>query len=111
MQMGHGRAPIQRAIDRNIGISLSIDVETNQPTDMFTQMRACFALQRLFITEQPPFPDVSRRGELLTVHQVLEFATIGGAVANGLGDKIGTLTPGKEADIILLRTKHINVGP
>jgi 5-methylthioadenosine/S-adenosylhomocysteine deaminase len=111
MQMGHGRPPIQRAIDRKIGISLSIDVETNQPTDMFTQMRACFALQRLFIAEQPPFPDVSRRGELLTVRRVLEFATIGGAVANGLGDKIGTLTPGKEADIVLLRTKHINVGP
>ena len=39
MQMGHGMPPIQKALDRGIPISLSVDVETNQPTDMFTQMR------------------------------------------------------------------------
>jgi cytosine/adenosine deaminase-related metal-dependent hydrolase len=41
----------------------------------------------------------------------MEFATIQGAKANGLERAIGTLTPGKEADIIMLRTDRINVLP
>ena len=41
----------------------------------------------------------------------MEFATIEGAKANGLERKVGTLTPGKEADIIMLRTDRINVLP
>jgi 5-methylthioadenosine/S-adenosylhomocysteine deaminase len=48
---------------------------------------------------------------LLTVREVIEFATIEGAKDNGLDRKIGTLTPGKEADIIMLRMDAINVMP
>ncbi|HEY9214430.1 MAG TPA: amidohydrolase family protein [Ancylobacter sp.] len=48
---------------------------------------------------------------LLTSRQVLEFATIEGARADGLESKIGSLEPGKQADIILLRTARINVMP
>ncbi len=48
---------------------------------------------------------------LLTARDVLEFATIEGARANGLTGKVGTLTPGKEADVILLRTDQINIVP
>ena len=41
----------------------------------------------------------------------MEFATIEGARATGLERKVGTLTPGKEADVIMLRTDRINVLP
>ena len=110
MMMGHGTPPTQRFLDRGLRPSLSVDVETNVPGDFFTQMRSAISLQRVFIYEQQlqgkeDLPDV------LTAREVLEFATIEGARANGLADKVGTLTPGKEADIIMLRTDRINIFP
>jgi adenine deaminase len=48
---------------------------------------------------------------LLTTREVIEFATIEGAKDNRLEEKVGTLTPGKEADIIMLRMDQINVMP
>ena len=48
---------------------------------------------------------------LLTAKDVVEFATIEGAKDNRIDRKVGTLTPGKEADIIMLRTDQINVMP
>jgi 5-methylthioadenosine/S-adenosylhomocysteine deaminase len=110
MLMGHGNPPVQKAIDTGIRPSLSVDVETSVPNDFFQQMRTVFSLQknevwarRLAGDKNPP--------KFLTVREVLEFGTIEGARANGLERKIGTLTPGKEADIILLRTDLINVMP
>ncbi len=108
--MGHGNPPVQKAIDTGIRPSLSVDVETSVPNDFFTQMRTVFSLQknevwarRLAGDKNPP--------KFLTVREVLEFATIEGARANGLDKKIGSLTPGKEADVIMLRTDALNVMP
>ena len=111
MQMGHGTPPIQQCLKFGVPVSLSVDVETNQPTDMFTQMHACFALQRELENHGHLFPDESHEAKLLTVEDVLEIATIGGANANGLGAKVGTLEKGKEADILLLNARAINVAP
>jgi cytosine/adenosine deaminase-related metal-dependent hydrolase len=110
MMMGHGMVPTQKFLDRGIRPSLSVDVETNVPGDMFTQMRTILSLQRAFLFNRalageenlPPF---------LTARDALEFATIEGARANGLADKTGTLTPGKAADVIMLNTRRINVMP
>lgn len=112
MQMGHGMPPIQKCLDMGIRPSLSVDVETNQPADMFTQMRACFALQRALVNEKHLFggPEPDRK-RLLNVRDVLEFATLEGARANGLAHRIGSLTPGKQADIVMLRANSPNVLP
>jgi imidazolonepropionase-like amidohydrolase len=110
MEMGHGVPPIQPALDHGIRPSLSVDVETQMPSDFFTQMRTIFTLQRMQALAR------QRAGEanvprLLTVREAIEFATMAGAKANRLDSRIGTLTPGKDADIILLRMDAINVLP
>jgi len=110
MMMGHGMPPIQRFLDRGLRPSLSIDVETNVPNDMFTQMRSVNALQKGLIFEKKL---VGKGGlpAFLTSRDVIEFATVEGARANGLLNKTGTLTPGKEADLIMLRTDTPNILP
>jgi cytosine/adenosine deaminase-related metal-dependent hydrolase len=110
MQMGLGVPPIQQALDHGIRPSLSVDVETEIPGDFFTQMRAAFTLQRMQLTARQQANEKSDR-LLVTVRDVIEFATIEGARDNRLDGRIGTLTPGKEADIILLRKDAINVMP
>jgi len=110
MEMGHGIPPIQEALNHGIRPSISTDVETQMPADLFTQMRSVFTLQRMLALQK------QRAGErnppqLLTVREVLNFATIEGAKDNALDRKVGTLTPGKEADIVLLRMDQINIMP
>ena len=110
MEMGHGVPAIQQSLDHGIRPSLSVDVETEMSGDFFSQMRSVFTLQRMQRLAR------ERAGEknlpaLLTARDVVEFATIEGAKDNQLERKIGTLTPGKEADIIMLRTDQINVMP
>lgn len=103
MMMGHGMPPVQKFLDRGLAPSLSVDVETNVPSDMFNQMRSVLGLQRSVAAVNGHDP--------VSMRDVLEWATIEGARANGLEDKVGTLTPGKQADIILLRTDRMNVTP
>jgi 5-methylthioadenosine/S-adenosylhomocysteine deaminase len=103
MMMGHGMPPIQKFLDRGLRPSLSVDVETNVPGDMFNQMRSVLTLQRSSAAAEGKTP--------LTAKEILACATIEGARAVGLDSKVGTLTPGKQADLIMLRTDRINVTP
>jgi len=110
MAMAHGMPSIQDALDHGLRPSLSSDHAATVGQDMFGMMRTAFELQRLFILQR------RRNGEtntppLVTPRQVLEFATINGARCADLDGKIGSLTPGKEADIVLLSTDRINVWP
>jgi 5-methylthioadenosine/S-adenosylhomocysteine deaminase len=110
MQMRHGMPPIQEALDHGITPSLSVDVETNMAADLFTVMRATFLLQRALLNERV-IAGEQNLPALVTSRQVLEMATIQGARDSHLDQKIGTLTPGKDADVIMLRTDTINVMP
>jgi 5-methylthioadenosine/S-adenosylhomocysteine deaminase len=106
--MGHGRPPTGRLLERGVRPSLSVDVVSSVPGEMFTQMRTALVYERILaFTNTPDEPFAPT----LTHRDVLEFATIQGARACGLDDKVGSLAPGKQADLVLIRTDQINVAP
>jgi cytosine/adenosine deaminase-related metal-dependent hydrolase len=114
MNMRHGTPPILKTLQMGIPPSLSVDVEVTLTADMFTQMRSAMNLQRMFMNAKAlgePYAAGFPSQELLTSRDVLRFATIEGARGLFLDRKIGSLTPGKEADIIILDAEAINVHP
>jgi 5-methylthioadenosine/S-adenosylhomocysteine deaminase len=122
MNMRHGMPPILKMQSLGMEPSLSVDVECTLTADFFTQMRSCMNMQRMvvnqMILEQGDFYPPNQwptpapgTPPLLTTRDVLRFGTINGAKALGLDGKTGSLTPGKEADIIILDATRINVAP
>jgi cytosine/adenosine deaminase-related metal-dependent hydrolase len=111
VQMGHGWPPFLRARGLGLRPSLSIDVVTTVPGDMFTQMRAAFGADRARVHEAAFGPDEQVPKDVLTARQLLEAATIDGAHVAGLEDRTGSLTPGKQADIVVIDANAINMAP
>jgi cytosine/adenosine deaminase-related metal-dependent hydrolase len=124
MNMRHGIPPIIKLQKLGMEPSLSSDVEVTMTADFFTQMRVCMNMQRMVVNQMileqgtfsPPFPDqwptpTADKPQLLNVRDVLRFATLNGAKHLRLDGKTGSLTPGKEADIIILDATAINVAP
>jgi 5-methylthioadenosine/S-adenosylhomocysteine deaminase len=110
MTMGHGTPAIQEALDNGVRPSLSSDHAVTISSDFFTLMRSTLVSQRYFVLQR------GRNGEqnlppLLTCREVLEFVTFEGARCANLDGKIGTLAPGKEADIVMLRADRLDVWP
>jgi 5-methylthioadenosine/S-adenosylhomocysteine deaminase len=110
MSMRHGTPPLLKALEHGLQPSLSSDVECTMTADFFTQMRAAFTLQRSLVNEAA-LNGAKGLPELLTSRDVLRFATVEGATSLRLDHKIGTITPGKEADILILDASAINVAP
>ena len=114
MNMRHGEPPILKMQQLGLEPSLSSDVETNLTADFFTQMRSAMTMQRMVANQAvlnqglPPNPlnpwpsYPADLPPLLNVRDVLRYATINGAKHLRLDGKTGSLTPGKEADIIIL---------
>ena len=122
MNMRHGIPPIHKMQELGMEPSLSSDVEVTMTADFFTQMRSAMTMQRMvvnqMILEQGTFEFPNQwptpapgTPPLLTVRDVLRFATINGAKHLRLDGKTGSLKPGKEADIIILDGTAPNVAP
>lgn len=88
-------------LESGVKTSISTDHTTNYNCDPFQAMRILFALHQHRLGDKPN----------LTVKRLVQLATIDGAIDLGLEQQTGSLTPGKRADVILVRTTDINMAP
>lgn len=100
----------QQAVDHGLMPAIGIDLDTAFGSDMFAEMRALFSQQRSAMRYR------KFRGEVnvpspITVERILEAATVNGARAVGLESAVGSLAPGKQADMIMVRTDSVAVVP
>ncbi|PTM57752.1 amidohydrolase family protein [Desmospora activa] len=111
MMMGHGYPATGLFLEQGGRPTIGVDVVTSTGGDLFAQMKFTLQAERSRINEQ-----LLKEGKMpeqlaLSARDVLEFATIDGARALGLDHKIGSLTPGKEADIVMIDLTHLNLFP
>lgn len=109
--MGHGPPVVRRLRTHSIPTGLSVDVCTNVGGDLFGAMRAALALQRGHDHAEALSRGESLSAVSLRVRDVLEMATVDAARACWHDDRIGTLEPGKLADIVVLRADSLNMVP
>jgi 5-methylthioadenosine/S-adenosylhomocysteine deaminase len=100
MKLASGVAPVPRMLELGIPVGLGTDgCASNNDLDLFREMDTAAKLHK--IHDMDPI--------VMSAQEVLEMATIGGAKALGLEDEVGTLEPGKRADIVTvdLRQPHL----
>jgi cytosine/adenosine deaminase-related metal-dependent hydrolase len=88
-------------LEAGVKVSLSTDHIASISCDPFSSMRILFALHSHRIGAKVP----------LTLKRLLRLATLDGAVDLGIADRTGSITPGKRADLVLVRTTDINTAP
>ncbi|CAG9166367.1 amidohydrolase family protein [Cupriavidus pampae] len=100
----------QQAVDHGLAPALGIDLDTAFGSDLFGEMHALFGQQRSAMRYRR-FRGEANVPAPISVQAVLASATVNGARAAGLAHAIGTLTPGKQADLIMVRTDGVAVFP
>lgn len=111
LQMGHGLPATGKMLEAGGRLVLGSDVVSSIGSDMFTPMRVALQTQRgldnsAAIQRGSPVEELS-----VDCRDVLEAATIEGARALRLHEEVGSLTPGKRADVITIRTDDVNTTP
>jgi len=102
MRLASGIMPYADVQNAGIRLSLGLDGGTNDTTDMFNNMRVAVGLQRAKSLDPHVAP---------TVAAVLRAATLGGAETLDMESQIGSLTPGKQADVIVIDPRTLNFAP
>jgi 5-methylthioadenosine/S-adenosylhomocysteine deaminase len=86
-----------------IPVSLSMDTSVWWSGDLFSAMRATLSADRSREHLEAHAKQETVVANALRAEEVVRWATVGGAEALGLGDQIGSLTPGKKADVVLIK--------
>jgi 5-methylthioadenosine/S-adenosylhomocysteine deaminase len=109
MQMGLGASPLTPMLASGLHPSVSVDVVPAVGGELFTQLR--FMLQTHRMLDQQ---EAARNGTPLTslpvsTRDVLAYATTNPAASIGLEDRIGSLAPGKQADVIVVNALDLDL--
>ena len=112
LQMGYGDPLTGVLSSKNAPISIGTDVEPAVGSDLFTCMRITLQHER----NRGIMESVTRLGSrpqlsALTCRDALSWVTTGAAKIAGLDREVGSLTPGKQADIVMLRADDMNMVP
>jgi len=110
MAGGIGSPPIQELIDRDIRPGLGVGDEQVAPGDMFAQMRATISLQHATVFDRK-LAGKAGLPKLMSTRDVIRAATSEGARVAGVDAVSGSIEPGKQADLIVLRTDRPNIFP
>ncbi|QGV82266.1 amidohydrolase family protein [Streptomyces ficellus] len=102
MRLASGIIRLPALHERGVKVGLGHDGGTNDTSDMFGVMKAAVGLQRALHRDAGVHP---------TIPAVLRMATLGGAECVGMADRIGSLTPGKRADVVVLDPSTLNFAP
>jgi cytosine/adenosine deaminase-related metal-dependent hydrolase len=102
---GDPRAALLRMLANGVDVSFSIDATSLAPVDLFQAMNVAWNMGIAWEG------DATADLPALTFARCIEMATLGGARALGLDQEIGSLTPGKLADMLLIRASDLNVAP
>jgi 5-methylthioadenosine/S-adenosylhomocysteine deaminase len=97
LKLVSGRCPVARLLAAGVNVALGTDgASSNNDLDMFGEMRSAALLGK----------SVANDAAALNAAEVLTMATLNGARALGLADAIGSLLPGKAADVICVDLQH-----
>ena len=96
-----GVIQLAELLESGVRVSMSIDHTGSFNCDFFDCMRILYNVHQHRVGERVP----------LTARRLVQLATLDGAIDLGVADRTGSLTPGKRADIILVRTDDINMAP
>ncbi len=111
MQMGHGLPVTGRVLRLGATFSIGIDVETNISSELLWASRFALQVQRGLDNIAVNEAGEEVQGVSIDARQALNWVTIEGAKALGKDKEIGSLTLGKQADIILVRATDLNLFP
>ncbi|TKX76142.1 S-adenosylhomocysteine deaminase [Halorubrum sp. GN11_10-6_MGM] len=111
MQMGHGIPVTGKVLEAGGRPTWGVDVCSNVSGDMGSQMRIGMQLQRMFDNQKILEGDEEVTEVSISARDTLEMATVEGAKALGLDDEIGTITPGKRADLVLFDATDFMTAP
>jgi len=111
MQMGHGLPLTGRILALGARPSIGIDVESNIGGELLWAARFALQLQRGVDNIAVNTNGKEVAGVSIHARRALEWATIDGARALDMEDKVGSLVPGKQADVILIRADDLNLFP